>query len=85
MVRNYTDNFFKSKSLLVCSFTESSYSGPLKVWSVEVIENTLTLKIKQPESDIASDVMVRWTFIIEVNKSITSDITDSAYLVRSQF
>lgn len=80
-VREYTEEFFKSKSIVVCSFIKSSYSGPLKVSSLEVVENTLTLKIKRPDSDIADSVVVCWGFIIEVDKSIVSVVTDSTYLV----
>ena len=80
MIRNYTDNFFKRKSLVVCAFTESAYFGPLKVSSVEVVEKTLTLKINRPDSDTASDVVVSWMFIIEVTKSMVLNATSSIYL-----
>ena len=82
-VREYTKEFFKSKSLVVCAFTESSYSGALKVLSLEVIEDTLTLNIKRPFTGTAEDVVVCWGFIIEVNKSIVSGVKSSTYIVTS--
>lgn len=82
-VREYTEEFFISKSLVVCAFTDSSYSGPLKVSSLEIIENTLTLKIKQPFTGVAEDIMVSWGFIVEIDKSVVSGVANSKYFVFS--
>lgn len=82
-VREYTEEFFESKSLVVCTFTQSSYSGPHKVLSLEVIDDTLTVKIKRPFTGTADNVVVCWGFIIEVDKSIVSDVTSSKYVVIS--
>ena len=68
---------------VITAFADSSYSGPLKVSSLEIIENTLTLKIKQPFTGVAEDIMVSWGFIVEIDKSVVSGVTNSKYLVFS--
>lgn len=82
-VREYTEEFFNSKSLVVCAFSEPSYSGALKVLSLEVVDNILTVIIKQPFTGFADNVAVCWEFIIEVDKSIVSGVTSSRYVVIS--
>lgn len=80
-VREYTEEFFNSKSLVVCAFSEPSYSGMLKVLSLDVADNILTVIIKQPFTGAAYNVVCYWEFIIEVDKSIVSGVTSSTYLV----
>lgn len=82
-VREYTEEFFNSKSLVVCAFSEPSYSGALKVLSLEVVDNILTVIIKEPFTGFADNVVVCWGFIIEVDKSIVSGVTSSRYVVIS--
>lgn len=80
-IREYTKRYFKSRSLVVCSFTESYYFGTLKIEALEVNENTLTVKIKRQEADSANDVMVVWGFVIEVDKTYVSSVTDYTYII----
>lgn len=81
-IREYTKGYFKSRSLVVCAFSEPHYFGMRKVEDLEVNENTLTLKIKfQGTSDAADEVMVVWGFVIEVDKNFVSSVTDYKYII----
>lgn len=79
-IREYNKDFFKRRSLVVCSITESYYSGVLEVGSVSVERDTLVVKIRRNETDSVNDVIVGWGFVIELDKSFVSAVAYYKYI-----
>lgn len=80
-LQSYSQDFFKSKALVLCVFTESNYGGARKVETLDIKNNSLILKIKCTNSEYGDCVMVHWGFVVEVEKTYISTIKESTYLL----
>lgn len=80
-IREYTNEYFEDKSLVLCAFADSFYSEQLRIDTLEVNNDKLTIRIQRPDNDYAYDVTVSAFFIVEIDKSFVSDVTALTYVI----
>ena len=79
-LRTYDNEYFKYKSLILCSFTKGCFYGKYHVDSIEVNDGKLTMYIKSPDTDIGLTVVTSYLLLVEVDKSFVAGVKNSEYI-----
>lgn len=74
-MNNYNNEFFKSKSLILVFIEWSTGSADFEITNIIKSNNAIDISVKNLYSGITCD-LGEWVFIIEVDKSFLTGVTD---------
>ena len=75
-ITNYNENFFNEKTIIICLFTYSHLGAKLSIKSVQVVDNTIQIRILEKiiQNGGYAEAIDYWICILEVNNEDVKDV-----------